>query len=237
MTRQLDVCDLLDRATLAADSRWPAPRCSTSSAARAASPASPSPRAVDARPPHRRQGRAARARAGAQPRRAAPGAAAARAARRRRRARARGAGRGRRHAAVLRHGLRRGRVLRADARHLRRAADARGRRRPRARRGPHARAAAAGVARAARRRAGLPLREELDRWQRLYATVPEELHHAQAELYRRLAATVPAPIDAAHPARRLPDREHAVRRRASSARSSTGRSGRSATRAPTSPGC
>ena len=30
MTDQLDVGDLLDRATLAADSRWPAPRCSTS---------------------------------------------------------------------------------------------------------------------------------------------------------------------------------------------------------------
>ena len=38
--------------------------------------------------------------------------------------------------------------------------------------------------------------EELDRWQRLYATVPEELHHAQAELHRRLAESVPEPIDA-----------------------------------------
>ena len=37
----------------------------------------------------------------------------------------------------------------------------------------------------------LPLREELDRWQRLYATVPEDLHFAQAELYRRLAASMP----------------------------------------------
>lgn len=40
----------------------------------------------------------------------------------------------------------------------------------------------------------LSLREELDRWERLYATVPEELHHGQRELYERLAATVPAPI-------------------------------------------
>jgi aminoglycoside phosphotransferase (APT) family kinase protein len=40
----------------------------------------------------------------------------------------------------------------------------------------------------------LPLREELDRWQRLYATVPEELHHGQDELYRRLAASLPAHV-------------------------------------------
>jgi aminoglycoside phosphotransferase (APT) family kinase protein len=40
----------------------------------------------------------------------------------------------------------------------------------------------------------IPLREELDRWERLYATVPEELHHGQRELYERLAATVPAPL-------------------------------------------
>jgi aminoglycoside phosphotransferase (APT) family kinase protein len=37
--------------------------------------------------------------------------------------------------------------------------------------------------------------EELDRWQRLYATVPEEHHHAQAELYRRLAQSIPEPLD------------------------------------------
>jgi aminoglycoside phosphotransferase (APT) family kinase protein len=42
----------------------------------------------------------------------------------------------------------------------------------------------------------MPIAEELDRWQRLYATVPEELHHAQAELHRRLSETVPEPIDA-----------------------------------------
>ena len=40
----------------------------------------------------------------------------------------------------------------------------------------------------------LPLREELDRWMRLYATVPEELHFAQAELHRRLAASLPASV-------------------------------------------
>ena len=40
----------------------------------------------------------------------------------------------------------------------------------------------------------LPLREELDRWERLYSTVPEELHHGQRELYDRLAAAVPAPV-------------------------------------------
>jgi aminoglycoside phosphotransferase (APT) family kinase protein len=38
--------------------------------------------------------------------------------------------------------------------------------------------------------------EELGRWERLYATVPEELHHRQAELYRRLAESVPEPHDA-----------------------------------------
>jgi aminoglycoside phosphotransferase (APT) family kinase protein len=43
----------------------------------------------------------------------------------------------------------------------------------------------------------LPLREELDRWQRLYATVPEELHFAQDELYRRLAASLPARVEPA----------------------------------------
>jgi aminoglycoside phosphotransferase (APT) family kinase protein len=37
--------------------------------------------------------------------------------------------------------------------------------------------------------------EELDRWQRLYATVPEEHHHGQAELYRRLARSIPEPLD------------------------------------------
>jgi aminoglycoside phosphotransferase (APT) family kinase protein len=42
----------------------------------------------------------------------------------------------------------------------------------------------------------LPIAEELDRWQRLYATVPGELHHGQAELHRRLSETVPDPIDA-----------------------------------------
>jgi aminoglycoside phosphotransferase (APT) family kinase protein len=36
--------------------------------------------------------------------------------------------------------------------------------------------------------------DELDRWQRLYSTVPEELHHAQAELYRRLAERLPEPL-------------------------------------------
>jgi len=41
-----------------------------------------------------------------------------------------------------------------------------------------------------------PVVEELDRWQRLYATVPEELHFAQAELHRRLAESVPEPLDA-----------------------------------------
>jgi aminoglycoside phosphotransferase (APT) family kinase protein len=40
----------------------------------------------------------------------------------------------------------------------------------------------------------LPLLEELDRWQRLYATVPEDLHHDQAELHRRLAESLPAPL-------------------------------------------
>jgi aminoglycoside phosphotransferase (APT) family kinase protein len=43
----------------------------------------------------------------------------------------------------------------------------------------------------------LPLREELDRWQRLYATVPDELHHAQHELCRRLAASLPARVEPA----------------------------------------
>ena len=45
-----------------------------------------------------------------------------------------------------------------------------------------------------RRASQLPLREELDRWQRLYATVPEELHYAQDELHRRLAASLPARV-------------------------------------------
>jgi aminoglycoside phosphotransferase (APT) family kinase protein len=40
----------------------------------------------------------------------------------------------------------------------------------------------------------MPLREELDRWERLYSTVPEELHHGQRALYERLAATLPAQI-------------------------------------------
>jgi aminoglycoside phosphotransferase (APT) family kinase protein len=43
----------------------------------------------------------------------------------------------------------------------------------------------------------LPLREELDRWERLYATVPEELHYDQAELHRRLAASLPARVEPA----------------------------------------
>jgi aminoglycoside phosphotransferase (APT) family kinase protein len=43
----------------------------------------------------------------------------------------------------------------------------------------------------------LPLRDELDRWQRLYATVPDELHYAQDELYRRLAALLPARVEPA----------------------------------------
>jgi aminoglycoside phosphotransferase (APT) family kinase protein len=41
----------------------------------------------------------------------------------------------------------------------------------------------------------MPVVEELDRWQRLYATVPEELHFAQAELHRRLAESVPDPLE------------------------------------------
>jgi aminoglycoside phosphotransferase (APT) family kinase protein len=40
----------------------------------------------------------------------------------------------------------------------------------------------------------ISLPEELDRWERLYATVPEELHHGQRELYERLAATLPASV-------------------------------------------
>jgi aminoglycoside phosphotransferase (APT) family kinase protein len=40
----------------------------------------------------------------------------------------------------------------------------------------------------------LPLSEELGRWERLYATVPEDLHHGQAELYRRLAENIPEPL-------------------------------------------
>jgi aminoglycoside phosphotransferase (APT) family kinase protein len=43
----------------------------------------------------------------------------------------------------------------------------------------------------------LPLREELDRWQRLYATVPDELHYAQDELYQRLAASLPERVEPA----------------------------------------
>ena len=40
----------------------------------------------------------------------------------------------------------------------------------------------------------LPVIEELDRWQRLYATVPEELHAGQEELYRRLVDSLPEPV-------------------------------------------
>jgi aminoglycoside phosphotransferase (APT) family kinase protein len=40
----------------------------------------------------------------------------------------------------------------------------------------------------------MPLREELDRWERLYATVPEQLHRGQKGLYDRLAATIPEPL-------------------------------------------
>lgn len=40
----------------------------------------------------------------------------------------------------------------------------------------------------------LDLRAELDRWERLLETVPEEIVPGHAELYRRLAAAVPAPV-------------------------------------------
>jgi aminoglycoside phosphotransferase (APT) family kinase protein len=42
----------------------------------------------------------------------------------------------------------------------------------------------------------MPIADELGRWERLYATVPEELHFNQAELFRRLSESVPEPIDA-----------------------------------------
>jgi len=38
------------------------------------------------------------------------------------------------------------------------------------------------------------VREELDRWAALFATVPEELHHGQAELLEALRARVPEPL-------------------------------------------
>ena len=81
----------------------------------------------------------------------------------------------------------------------------------------------------------MSIAEELDRWQRLYATVPDELHYAQAELHRRLAESVPEPIDARilHGDYRIGNMQFAG---PSWAPSSTGRSGRSATPATTWPG-
>jgi aminoglycoside phosphotransferase (APT) family kinase protein len=43
----------------------------------------------------------------------------------------------------------------------------------------------------------VPLEDELDRWALLYSTVDEDLRHAEAELHQRLRETIPA----AHPAR------------------------------------
>ena len=41
----------------------------------------------------------------------------------------------------------------------------------------------------------LAIAEELDRWSRLFATVPDDLRGDEAELHRRLAETVPEPLD------------------------------------------
>jgi aminoglycoside phosphotransferase (APT) family kinase protein len=41
----------------------------------------------------------------------------------------------------------------------------------------------------------IPLRDELDRWAKLYATAGDDLRHDEAELYRRLADTVPEPVE------------------------------------------
>jgi aminoglycoside phosphotransferase (APT) family kinase protein len=41
----------------------------------------------------------------------------------------------------------------------------------------------------------IPLREELDRWAKLYATAGDELRHDEAELHRRLADSVPESVE------------------------------------------
>ena len=188
------------------------------------------------------QGGAARARPAPQPRRAAPGAA------------AEGGPGDPAAAGTGRAVLRPGRPAGGSAVHgdepgpggVRGAGAVRRRRAARARPGAgpvlRRRAGAGPVARDRPAAAGLGdepavgLADEVDRWTRAFVTLPRDMAGDYERAAKALRASIPGAAAAGGQPRRLPAREHPVRRRRGSTRSSTGRSGRSATRASTWPG-